>query len=112
MKKYTYKIVDLHRNSEDIICTATYTITASEGKYENTHAFHTAFAPPKNAAQAVTKLAPFKNVSEAQVIKWIKAMFDTIDEEGNPKNDNEEQAAAELEAAVRYQKFNSNLPWT
>lgn len=102
---YTYKVSDLQRDKEGVIIASSFTITASDGSDEFTHNYHTAFAAPK------AEPTPFAEVTEAQVIGWIKAMFDTKDDDGNHKNSLEDQADAELKAFKERKEVRSGTPW-
>ena len=102
---YAYKVSDLQRNKDGIIIATSFTITASDGTDSNTHNYHTAFAAPKGA------VIDFADVTEDQVINWIKAMFDTKDDDGVRQNSLEDQADAELEAFKDRKEVKSGTPW-
>lgn len=106
MNTYLYKITDLQRDKDGIIVTAAFTITASDGVDENTHNYHTGFASPKG------KTTDYSKVTEEQVIGWIKAMFDTKDDDGVRQNSLEDQADAELTAFKERKAIRSGTPWT
>ena len=102
---YTYKVTDLQRDKDGIIVAASFTITASDGADEFTHNYNTAFTAPK------AEPTPFADVTEEQVIGWIKAMFDTKDDDGNKQNSLEDQADAELAAFKERKAIKSGTPW-
>jgi hypothetical protein len=103
---YSYKVINLQRDAAGIIVAASFTITASDGTDEFTHSYNTAFAAPK------AEPTPYENVSEEQVIGWIKAMFDIIDDNGNRQNSLEDQADAELSAFKERKEIKSGTPWS
>ena len=105
MNTYNYKVSDLQRDKDGIIIAASFTITASDGTDSNTHNYNTAFAAPKS------KTTDFAKVTEAQVVGWIKAMFDTKDDDGVRQNSLEDQADAELEAFKERKAVKSGTPW-
>jgi len=105
MNTYEYKINDLQRDDSNIIIAAAFTITASDDIDSYTHNYHTAFATPKGS------ITDFSKVTEAQIIGWIKVMFDTQDNYGNKQNALEKQADAELTAFKQRKEVKSGLPW-
>jgi len=102
---YEYKVTNLQRDNNGIIIAASFTITASDGVDSNTHNYHTAFTAPKGTP------IDYAKVTEADVIGWIKDMFDTKDDEGVRQNAHEGQADAELEAFKQRKAVKSGLPW-
>jgi hypothetical protein len=106
MNTYNYKVSDLQRDKDGIIIAASFTITASDGTDSNTHNYNTAFAAPKGDTTA------FADITEEQVIGWIKAMFDTKDDDGVRQNSLEDQADAELEAFKERKAVKSGTPWS
>jgi uncharacterized protein (DUF1501 family) len=102
---YEYKVTDTQRDANGVIVAASFTITASDGADEFTHNYNTAFAVPKATP------TPYTSVTEAQVIGWIKAMFDTKDDEGVRQNSLEDQADAELAAFKERKAIKSGTPW-
>lgn len=82
---FDYEIIDLVRDASDIVVTATFTITASDGVDEFTHTYTTGFA---NNPQTPT---PFAGITEAKVIGWILR-------DAGPENQFEISATAEFEA--------------
>lgn len=82
---FDYEITDLVRDASDIVITATFNITASDGVDEFTHTYHTGFA---NNPQTPT---PFAGIDEAKVVGWI------IRDAGS-ENQFELSATAEFEA--------------
>ena len=102
---YTYKVTDLQRDKDGIIVAASFTITASDGIDEFTHNYNTAFTAPKSEP------TPFADVTEEQVIGWIKTMFDTKDNDSNKQNSLEDQADAELSAFKERKTIKSGIPW-
>ena len=103
---YEYKVTDLQRDKDGIIVAASFTITASDGVDSNTHNYHTAFTAPKG------KPIDYAKVTEADVIGWIMAMFDTKDDDGVRQNDQEDQADAELAAFKERKAVKSGTPWS
>lgn len=82
---FDYEIIDLVRDASDIVVTATFTITASDGVDEFTHTYTTGFA---NNPQTPT---PFAAITEGKVVGWIVR-------DAGAENMFEISAAAELEA--------------
>lgn len=105
MNTYNYKVSDLQRDKDGIIIATSFTITASDGADSNTHNYHTAFAAPKGDT------TDYVDVTEEQVIGWIKDMFDTKDDDGVRQNSLEDQADAELEAFKERTAVKSGTPW-
>jgi hypothetical protein len=65
MTTYDYEITNLVRDANDIVVTATFTITAGDGVDEFTHTYTTGFA---NNPLTPT---PFAGITEAKVLEWI-----------------------------------------
>lgn len=105
MNTYNYKVSDLQRDKDGIIIAASFTITASDGTDSNTHNYNTAFAAPKGV------VIDYAQMTEERVIGWIKAMFDTKDDDGVRQNSLEDQADAELEAFKERKIVKSGTPW-
>lgn len=82
---YTYEVTNLVRDASDIVITATFTITASDGVDSFKHTYTTGFAN-----NPVTPLA-FTEITESKVIDWIKR-------DAGEESAFESSAAAELEA--------------
>lgn len=93
---YDYKINDLQRDANGIVVAASFSITASDGEDSFTHNYHTAFQSPKDA------VIPFKDLTEAKVIDWIKELVG---------KDSEEQADAELNAYKSRKMVTNGTPW-
>ena len=62
---FDYTITDLVRDASDIVITATFEITVSDGVDEFTHTYTTGFA---NNPQTPT---PFAAITEGKVVGWI-----------------------------------------
>lgn len=105
MNSYIYKVSDLQRDGNGMIVAASFTITASDGVDENTHNYHTAFAAPKNT------IVDYNDLTEEQIINWIKNMFDILDDEGVRQNSLEDQADAELSAFKERKQIKTGKPW-
>ena len=82
---FDYTITDLVRDASDIVITATFEITVSDGVDEFTHTYTTGFA---NNPQTPT---PFAGITEGKVVGWITR-------DAGTENIFEISAAAELEA--------------
>lgn len=82
---FDYEVLDLVRDASDIVITATFSITASDGVDEFTHTYTTGFA---NNPQTPT---PFAGITEAKVIGWILR-------DAGAENQFEQSADAELAA--------------
>lgn len=82
---FDYTITDLVRDASDIVITAIFEITVSDGVDEFTHTYHTGFA---NKPLTPT---PFAGITEAKVVGWI------IRDAGS-ENMFEASATAEFEA--------------
>lgn len=82
---FDYEVLDLVRDASDIVVTATFAITASDGTDEFTHTYTTGFA---NNPQTPT---PFAGITEAKVVGWIIR-------DAGPANQFEASAEAELAA--------------
>ena len=82
---FDYTITDLVRDASDIVVTATFEITVSDGTDEFTHTYTTGF---NNNPQTPT---PFAGITEAKVIGWILR-------DAGPENQFEISATAEFEA--------------
>jgi len=96
---YIYKVTDMQRDANTgIVVSAAFTITASNGTDSFTHNYQTAFPYPK------ADPTPYDELTEADVIVWIKELVGT---------QCEEQADAELEAYIlRSGKVIGNgTPW-
>lgn len=95
---YAYKVTQMQRESDGIVITVSFTVTASDGTDSFTHNYHTALPAPKGTA------IPFEDLTEAKVIAWIKDLVG---------KQTEEQADAEL-AAYKVRKTEvttPGLPW-
>lgn len=99
---YEYKVTGLVRDANDIVVTASFQITASDGTDSFTHSYRTGFAN-----QPETPI-PFASLTEADVIEWIKR-------DAGTENNFEQSADAEL-AAYKLRKSESVLtagtPWS
>ena len=82
---YDYLVTDLVRDASDIVITATFEITVSDGTDEFTHTYTTGF---NNNPQTPT---PFAGITEAKVIGWILR-------DAGAENQFEISATAEFEA--------------
>ncbi len=82
---FDYTITDLVRDASDIVITAIFEITVSDGVDEFTHTYTTGFA---NNPQTPT---PFAAITEGKVVGWIVR-------DAGTENMFEISAAAELEA--------------
>jgi len=82
---YEYEIIDLVRDANDIVRTAAFSITASDGVDEFSHTYTTGFA---NNPQTPT---PFAGITEAKVVEWILR-------DAGAENQFEKSAGAELAA--------------
>ena len=82
---FDYTITDLVRDASDIVITAIFEITVSDGVDEFTHTYHTGFA---NRPQTPT---PFAAITEGKVVGWIVR-------DAGAENMFEISAAAEFEA--------------
>lgn len=101
MTTYTYKVTNLVRDENDIVVTASFTITADDGVDSFTHGYNFGFA---NKPATPT---PFNELTEAKVIEWIKR-------DAGEENQFERSADAEL-AAYKERKvkplMTSGTPW-
>jgi hypothetical protein len=93
---YNYKVVELLRDTNDIIISASFTITVSDGVDEFTHNYNTAFANKPETPIA------FNDLTEEKVIEWIKR---------DVGKGSEEQADAELEAYKTRISVKVGTPW-
>lgn len=93
---YKYKITDMQRDAEGIVVAVSFTVEASDGKDSFTHNYHTALPYPKEDP------TPFDELTEADVIIWVKDLVGTS---------TEEQADAELEAFKIRKEVKSGTPW-
>lgn len=95
---YEYKITDMQRDGAGIVQTVAFTITASDGTDSFTHNYFTALPAPKGDP------IPYQNLTEAEVIAWVKELVGT---------QSEESADAELAAyIVRKNDVQQNgMPW-
>ena len=82
---FDYTITDLVRDASDIVITAIFEITVSDGVDEFTHTYTTGFA---NNPQTPT---PFAAITEGKVVGWIVR-------DAGAENMFEISAAAEFEA--------------
>ena len=101
MNSYTYKVTNLILDPNDIVVTATFTITADDGVDQFTHAYNFGFA------NSPTTPIAFADLTEAKVIEWIKR-------DAGAENQFERSADAEL-AAYKLRKaapvLSSGTPW-
>lgn len=99
--EYTYKVTNLVRDTDGIVVTAGFTITADDGTDSYTHMFNFGFA---NKPKTPTK---FEDLTEEKVIEWIKR-------DAGEENQFEASADAEL-AAYKVRKaapvLTAGLPW-
>jgi len=94
---YEYKITDMQRDANGIVVTVSFTVTASDGTDSFTHNYQTGLTAPSDTP------VPFANLTEAEVIGWVKALVQTS---------TEEQADAELEAhKKRKEVISTGVPW-
>ena len=89
MTTYTYEITNLVTGADDLVVTASFSITAKDGPDEFTHTYTTGFAPPQGTP------IPFADLTESQVIDWIIAAAG---------GDNQFEAAADAELAAFKQR--------
>ena len=66
MTTYTYEITNLVKDGNDIVVTASFSITAKDGPDSFTHNYTTGFAPGG-------AVIPFASLTEQDVIGWIIA---------------------------------------
>lgn len=101
MNSYAYKVTNLIRDPNDIVVTATFTITADDGVDQFTHSYNFGFA------NSPTTPIAFADLTEAKVIEWIKR-------DAGVENQFEISADAEL-AAYKLRKaapvLSSGTPW-
>lgn len=101
MNSYAYKVTNLIRDPNDIVVTATFTITADDGVDQFTHVYNFGFANNPETPIA------FADLTEAKVIEWIKR-------DAGAENQFEISADAEL-AAYKLLKaapvLSSGTPW-
>ena len=101
MNSYAYKVTNLIRDPNDIVVTATFTITADDGVDQFTHSYNFGFANKPETPIA------FSDLTEAKVIEWIKR-------DAGAENQFEISADAEL-AAYKLRKaapvLSSGTPW-
>ena len=93
---YEYKITDMQRDANGIVVAVSFTVTASDGTDSFTHNYHTALTAPSDTP------VPFEQLTEAEVIGWVKALVQTS---------TEEQADAELAAYKQRKEVTSGTPW-
>jgi hypothetical protein len=93
---YDYKITDMQRDANGIVVTVSFTVTASDGTDSFTHNYQTALPAPKATP------IPYANLTEAEVIAWVKELVGTS---------TEEQADAELAAFKLRKQVTSGTPW-
>lgn len=93
---YTYDIVNLERDDNDIIIAASFTITVSDNVDSFTHNYYTAF---KNNPNSPIK---FKDLTKEKIIGWIQK---------NVGTSCEESADAELAAYKERKEVKSGVPW-
>lgn len=101
MNSYAYKVTNLIRDPNDIVVTATFTITADDGVDQFTHSYNFGFA---NSPE--TPIA-FADLTEEKVIEWIKR--DAGAENQFEISADEELAAYKLRKAA--QVLSSGTPW-
>ena len=97
---YTYKVINLVRDADDIVITANFSITASDGVDQFTHNYSFGFAN-----NPVTP-TPFAQLTEAKIIEWIVR-------DAGAENQFEASADAEL-AAYKLRKaapVTAGVPW-
>lgn len=98
---YEYNVTNLVRDNNDIVITASFQITTSDGADSFTHSYTFGFDN-----QPVTP-TPFNALTEAKVIEWIKR-------DAGAENQFEASADAEL-AAYKLRKaapvLTSGTPW-
>lgn len=93
---YEYKIADMQRDANGIVVSVSFTVTASDGTDSFTHNYQTALPAPSDTP------VPFEQLTEAEVIGWVKALVQAI---------TEEQADAELAAYKQRKEVTSGTPW-
>ena len=96
---YDYKITNMQRDAASgIVISTEFTVTASNGKDSFTHNYQTALPAPKG------KPVPYADLTEANVIAWVKELVGT---------QTEEQADAELAAFIlrKSQATDNGTPW-
>lgn len=101
MNQYTYKVTNLIRDTNGIVVTAQFQITADDGTDSFTHSYNFGFAN-----KPVTPTA-FEDLTEAKVIEWIKRDAGT---------DNQFELSADAELAAYKARKNAPLvtsgtPW-
>lgn len=101
MNTYEYTVTNLTRDSDGIVVSASFAITASDGTDSFTHNYNTGFAN-----KPVTP-TPFNDLTEAKVIEWIKR-------DAGAENGFEASADAEL-SAYKLRKaapvLSAGVPW-
>ena len=96
MNTYLYTVTNLERDVNDIVISASFSITASDGVDNFTHNYYTAFR--NNPVTPV----PFASLTQDKVIGWIKT---------NVGVSSEEQADAELAAYKARKATLTGTPW-
>jgi hypothetical protein len=95
MNTYEYKVIGLTRDSDDVINSVDFSITAGDGVDSFTHQYNTALRKGE-------EIIPFSQVTEADVIAWVKSLVGARCEE---------QADAELAAYKERTTIKSGVPW-
>lgn len=99
---YAYEVTNLIKDQNDIVVTAHFTITATDGVDSFTHNYSTGFA------NKPTTPTPFSELTEDKVVGWIKR-------DAGAENNFEQSADAEL-AAFKLRKaapvLTSGTPWS
>lgn len=99
---YAYEVTNLIKDQNDIVVTAHFTITATDGEDSFTHNYSTGFA------NKPTTPTPFSELTEDKVVGWIKR-------DAGAENNFEQSADAEL-AAFKLRKaapvLTSGTPWS
>ena len=98
MNTYEYKILNMQRNGNGIVQTVSFSVTASNGSDSFTHTYNTGLPEPKGTPIS------YNNLTEAQVITWVKDLVGTS---------TEESADAELAAYIvrKNETQQTGTPW-
>lgn len=86
----------MQRDDKGVVVAVSFSVEASDGVDSFTHNYYTALPAPKDS------ITPFKDLSEEQVIDWVKELVGT---------GTEEQADAELAAFKIRKEVKSGTPW-
>lgn len=86
----------MQRDAKGVVVAVSFTVEASDGVDSFTHNYHTALPAPKDT------LTPFKDLTEDQVVAWVKELVG---------ESTEEQADAELAAFKIRKEVKSGTPW-